>query len=271
MANFSEFLGGLASGFSDARVNSDVQSLKIAEEYAKNDLLKHFSVPRMRIDKVELNIPIAVGGMAQRAQRTFRTLNQEAVLAKTMEVMLGSMNTERLSAAAWERLRLYTKDQIALADAKMRENRAVEPLEEFTKIMSIRTRQVQEQTYDSIVVARQERLRADTIQLNEFQLEENMLRVNETQRLDRIRQVTDLNELERHTYLKLQDALKEEFLFNEMTEVLDYVDVVVEHDRLKEIAPQNIIMVKMTLSEQGMEWVSMEDADGNAVPRLLPE
>jgi hypothetical protein len=259
MANFSEFLGGLASGFSDARVNSDVQSLKIAEEYAKNDLLKHFSVPRMRIDKVELNIPIAIEGMVQREQRTFRRLNQDRVLAMTMEVMDKYLDTQRVSAATWQRLRLYAKDQIALADAKIQENRAENPLDEYSKIMSIRMRQAQDRTYESIEMARP------------APLGEDMLQVNETQRLDLFNRVEELDRMESLAYFKFQDILKEEFLFNEMTEVLDYVDVIVDYGRLKDIAPQNIIMVKMTLSEQGMEWVSMEDADGNAVPRLLPE
>ena len=66
MIELSRFLGELVSSISNARVQSDIQSVKIAEEYAKNNLLQHFSVPRMRVDKVELNIPVAVDKLLEK-------------------------------------------------------------------------------------------------------------------------------------------------------------------------------------------------------------
>ena len=52
---------------------------------------------------------------------------------------------------------------------------------------------------------------------------------------------------------------------------LDDLHVIVEADRLREIKPENIITIKMTISEQGMEWINMEDRDGEIVNKLLPE
>ncbi|MFX6808023.1 hypothetical protein ABTH26_20155, partial [Acinetobacter baumannii] len=41
------------------RKMADIQTLEIAKEYAQDDLLKHFSVPRMKVGTVELTVPFA--------------------------------------------------------------------------------------------------------------------------------------------------------------------------------------------------------------------
>jgi len=35
--------------------------------------------------------------------------------------------------------------------------------------------------------------------------------------------------------------------------------------------PENMIIIKMTVSEQGMEWISMENNKGEIVTKLMPE
>src|SRR6266436_181269 len=60
MANLNEYLGAIVAHLSQARVLADLESAKIALTYADNDLLRHFSIPRMRIDDVELTVPVAV-------------------------------------------------------------------------------------------------------------------------------------------------------------------------------------------------------------------
>jgi hypothetical protein len=45
----------------------------------------------------------------------------------------------------------------------------------------------------------------------------------------------------------------------------------VESDKLREVKPENVIMIKMTLSEQGMEWIKMENNKGEVINKLMPE
>ncbi len=47
--------------------------------------------------------------------------------------------------------------------------------------------------------------------------------------------------------------------------------VVVEAAKLREINPQNMIQIKIKLNEEGMEWHSNVDANGDERARLLPE
>jgi hypothetical protein len=77
MAKLSDFLGRLVSSISDARVNSDMQSVEIAKEYANDELLKHFAVPRMRIDKVEINIPVAIDKLSEGNQEVYKLIDNK--------------------------------------------------------------------------------------------------------------------------------------------------------------------------------------------------
>lgn len=59
MPTLNEYLGGIVSEIASARKMADLQTIQIAREYAKDELLKNFSVPRMKIGTVDLTIPFA--------------------------------------------------------------------------------------------------------------------------------------------------------------------------------------------------------------------
>lgn len=62
MPTLNEYLGGIVSEIASARKMADLQTIQIAREYAKDELLKNFSVPRMKIGTVDLTIPFAQAG-----------------------------------------------------------------------------------------------------------------------------------------------------------------------------------------------------------------
>ncbi|MBK1894555.1 hypothetical protein [Chryseobacterium paridis] len=62
MPKLNEYLGGIVSEIATARKMADLQTVQIAKEYAQDDLLKHFSIPRMKVGTVDLTIPFATAG-----------------------------------------------------------------------------------------------------------------------------------------------------------------------------------------------------------------
>nr|WP_315031987.1 hypothetical protein [uncultured Chryseobacterium sp.] len=62
MPKLREYLGGIVSEIAEARKMTDLQTVQIAKEYAQDDLLKHFSIPRMKVGTVDLTIPFATAG-----------------------------------------------------------------------------------------------------------------------------------------------------------------------------------------------------------------
>lgn len=246
MAKLSDFLGGLASSICEARVNSDFQSLRIANEYAKDDLLKHFSVPRMRIDKVELNIPVAVDNFNEQSQKTIQPINKSDFLLKANQQIINCLPVDRLSIEVFnnlkatidKNLKTVIEDSINTLEAKLKGYLIDEALNDFSNSIALKA-------YDIV----------------EIFYKENKIRI-----------VTgELSRLKDKFFNDLQARFKNEVVWKQEVKTLDSVDVIVESHKLRDINPLNIVMIKMTISEQGMEWVNMEDKDGNIINKLMPE
>ncbi|MEI6078801.1 MAG: hypothetical protein WCS94_24720, partial [Verrucomicrobiota bacterium] len=62
MPKLSDYLGQIASAMAQARQQSDIESVRLADQYAGHPLLKLFPVPRFRIMNVKLDLPIAIRG-----------------------------------------------------------------------------------------------------------------------------------------------------------------------------------------------------------------
>ena len=60
MINLGDYLGTLLSEITIARVQADLEAIRIAEHYANHELLKHFPIPRVRVREVNLDIPVVI-------------------------------------------------------------------------------------------------------------------------------------------------------------------------------------------------------------------
>ena len=58
MPYLGDFLGQLMAEITIARVQADVESIRIAELYAGHDLLRYFPVPRVRLSNVQIDLAI---------------------------------------------------------------------------------------------------------------------------------------------------------------------------------------------------------------------
>lgn len=239
MAKLSDFLGSLVSSICDARVNSDAQSLRIAEEYAKNDLLKHFSVPRMRIDKVELSIPVAVDTLSEKTQRIYQPIDNSSFAIKAYYQVLKSLDITDVPSDVSKKLISVIADHIHLLEANVKAREIDDSLEKFSREVALKT----------------------------IVLTEELYKANTGRRTTK----AELAKLQANITNDLQSALEEEISVKQDVKVLDAVHFIVEADKLRDIKPENVIMIKMTVSEQGMEWVKMEDKEGKVVSKLMPE
>ena len=239
MAKLGDFLGGLVSSISNARVNSDLQSLKIAEEYAKNNLLQHFAVPRMRVDEVELNIPVAIDKFIEKIAKVYEPIDNKSFLSITYRQILKCLAVSKLSKEVSKTLRTYIAKHIQLLEAEIRVYQNENALEEFSKCIALKVIELK-----NIIFKEANRKQLSKDELSKLQ--------------DSIRN-------------KLQASLKDEIKYKSQREVLYSLQVIVEADKLHEVRPDNIINIKMTVSEHGMEWIKMENNKGEVVTKLMPE
>ena len=110
MPKLNDYLGQVVSAITAARMQSDLESVRLADQYASHPLLKHFSVPRFRVMNARLDIPIAVHGIAApMASDGSRAAELEAVpkqLSETLDTQLSAAgiklegpSKERIDAA----------------------------------------------------------------------------------------------------------------------------------------------------------------------------
>jgi hypothetical protein len=60
MSNLGDYLGQILSEITIARVQADLQAVRLADLYATHPLLKTFPVPRFRLPKVTIDVPVAI-------------------------------------------------------------------------------------------------------------------------------------------------------------------------------------------------------------------
>ena len=81
MPALSDYVGALLAEITNARVQADLESARIAQLYASHPLLQHFAVPRMRLPNVTLELPVAVEKIDQPTKTPpaseFATLRQK--------------------------------------------------------------------------------------------------------------------------------------------------------------------------------------------------
>jgi hypothetical protein len=239
MADLKLFLGELVSGISNSRIHSDLQTIRIAEAYAKDKMLQNFAVPRMRIDQVRAKIPIAIQEAQTKSVQTYRSLDVERVSMGVNELVMKSLEKYKIPK---------DKSQMMISFIKYK--------------TSAISKQLSSEKNDALVKGFVEEINKDlTIHIPIWYKESNKRGVTEA------RIVANQKIFEKEA----TDYLRKEVDSAEFTESISSLEVIVEASKLREISPENIIMLDVTITEQGMEMIKMEDANGDEVTKLMPE
>ncbi len=62
MITLSEYLNFILKEITDARIGLDHYVAEVAQTMAKDEVMKHFQVPRFRMPEMDLNIPVLISG-----------------------------------------------------------------------------------------------------------------------------------------------------------------------------------------------------------------
>lgn len=240
MADLSEFLGNLVSSISESRVNSDLQSVRIAKQYATDNLLQHFAVPRMRIENVELTIPIAIDDIqTKQINNTLDPIDNISFSSITYQQILKTISIDSLPSTI---SRVF----------KAKINESIKELESQININQIKNSLL---NYSNKIT--------EMVMINIESIHKTLnIKITNKEQLALIQKGLVKN---------LQDNLKDEIKITQNNSILSDYNVIVESSKLREIKPENIIMIKMNISEQGMEWIKMENDNGEVVSKLMPE
>ena len=165
--------------------------------------------------------------------------DRKKFLETTLLKIASTLNVRRLSSTISKKLETTIANQINLLEENIKVSRTDISLKEFSNNIASKT----------------------------IELVNAIYKENKKATLTRVQ----LQKLNPKISKGLQKALQDEIILKKEINGLEDLNVIVEAHKLREIKPENMITIKMTISEQGMEWVNMEDKDGEIVNKLLPE
>lgn len=234
MPTLKEYLGGLFDSLSQARVAADLHTLSIAEQYAQHELLRHFAVPRMRFSDVVLDVPVAIEGLNTRLEYQLRPIGNDAFRTTVYAELVAIAKLRELPLLASQAL------QSAL----------IEPTRKLAE--AVRFEQ------------RDEGIRNFAIDVND-----RFLQIGENYGL--FGGESGIEYPYKEALPRLIERCHTLIGGAEEKPVLDGLSVVTESHRLREQRPEDMLRIRLSVGEEGMEWQTIERSDGGIERRLLPE
>lgn len=235
MITLNDYIGSLVSSVADARAQADMQTVRIAEAYAAHPLLKHFSVPRMRIGDVELSVPIGIENLATKSEWQLDPIGNETYKLNAYANAVRSTNVADLPLLASNDLRAAIGGQ------------------SFIELI--------------------ENVRGGDIDGSVRRYAENIAkRFGEiADAYDLYKQIAGFDFAWDRTFSGLYKYGSINIKGVVEKPVLGGLGIVAESSALREMRPEDLLRIKVKISEDGMEWNVTQRDDGTVDRRLLPE
>lgn len=226
-----DYIGNLVSSIQHARVSADLQAVRVAESYAKHELLEHFPVPRMRLKDVEMTIPVAIDvGQIQKSTNLEPVDNREFNAAAYTEV-LASLGRKSLPNTQSRKVRQVISEHSEQLERELLIGGETQALKNFAQTVA---KTVVESQFSADSSADNKKLMATMADRLNTNLASALTPVNRES-------------------------------------VLDQLEVTVEADILREKSPESLLSIKLVIQEEGVEWHRMEAKDGKISRKLIPE
>ncbi|QHI36301.1 hypothetical protein IMCC3317_16610 [Kordia antarctica] len=257
MANLQDYLGTLVASVNQARVLADIESANIAEQYAQHRLLKHFSIPRMKMQNVEFTIPVAIDHVETTEPRDYQPIDNKDFVSKAYDELTNVYQVRSFDRTSSLQLRkmLYMEADLLETRLKAGENIQV-ALQQFSdkvsgQALEIKTPSLSTSTSTSASASASTLAGATSKKAKAAKEATTISRDAMSQ--------------------KILTRLQPEVKAKEMQRNIENANVIVEASRLREQKTENMVFIKMTVLEESMEWHTIENEDGTSRSTLSPE
>ncbi|MBI1803209.1 MAG: hypothetical protein HY033_05520 [Ignavibacteriae bacterium] len=231
MPLLGDYLGHLLSEITNARVHADLETLRIAEFYAGHPLLKHLPIPRFRLPTVDLDVPVAIRGLATSTVEPPRSRINFFAVRKTFD-QLYSAHMKRFG------FKLSNEDSERLTQSL---DRTIADLKDPPDVPVSAAHIADGLVFNVIEALRKpppERAAAETPRLDVFEEE-------------------------------LKSSAREKIAM--LTRSPERLEVQVATAEMKEVGSKDFLAIlHLSISEDAFEWREIE-VDGKTQSRLIPE
>jgi len=251
MANLQDYLGTLVASVNQARVLADIESANIAEQYAQHRLLKHFSIPRMKMQNVEFTIPIAIENVETSEPTDYQPIDNRTFVSRAYDELINVYQIKSFDRTSSLQIRktLYAEADELEKRLKSGENidSALRDFSDKIAEEALRIKTPNQTTATNLATG------AASVKSKDANAESTISLTK-----DVISQ-------------KISTRLQPEIRAKEMQRNIENANVIVEASKLREQKTENMVFIKMTVLEESMEWHTIENADGGSTSRLSPE
>lgn len=232
MPYLGDYLGQLLSEITMARMQADLEAVRVAEIYAGHPLLRHMPVPHFRLPDVEMDVPVVI---KQMEEKRLEEGSRGAPLAKDLRSSFDTVLETQLQ-----------RNNISLSPQQRK------------KLKSELDFQISMLEQPSEVAVDVNRI-ADKLSKSASQILSEVGRPGESSEAQRISKLET----------ELKNATRVEFL--KLRKMPPRLHALVTTAEIREAGPsETITHLRLKISEQAVEWTTIE-SEGQKQDRLVPE
>jgi hypothetical protein len=249
MVKLGDYVGMILSEMTRARAQADVETLKLAELYASNKTLRHFAVPRVRLQNVEITTPLMINKQDESALEEYnrpvkisevRALVDSAIAAnlERNNLKLSAADTSAVKKSIDER-----SDAVARRFAATRAQPAAGRAQPEEMISLTDTKNIADEYVD--------------------QVDTSLKRLKATQPAYKN---IDVDKISAEVKADLRAKIAN------LRPLPPRLEVLVNTAQIKETATKELVTyVKFTITEDSMEWCEYQSSTGEVKEQLVPE
>lgn len=252
MPYLGDYIGHLLSEVTNARVQGDLESVRIAEIYATHPLLRNMPVPHFRLPKVDLDVPIAIAGMevtedeetTNRVISNMRESFDRAVSfhARSARITLSDESKTKLKKEL-DKKSDELKRQGPKKQKEKQKTKSVRGEEEAGKPLSVTT--ITDEFIDVTIKALEPLVEGEK---------------DGPERLQKMK-----NDLKKAAFMEFSKYLHENTRLNVSTTSKELKEVG------QGVEPRNILVnIRLSITEEAFEW-SVVESEGETQELLVPE
>lgn len=237
MPYLGDYIGNLLSEITAARVQADIEAVRVAELYASHPLLKYMAVPHFRLPTVTLDVPIAI--------KEIEEVGKDPAPASAVVLRHVRKNFDQVVSSRLKHAGIKLSD-VQVKNLNREVSRKFADFKQPSEVPLSMTHIADELVFTTAKV------------LREPSREEHEERVDKS-KLKRIEKLE--SELKTGLYLEFSKFLK----------APNRLNVAISTAELREVGSGDVLTnIHLSITEDAFEWTMIE-SDGKSQSRLVPE
>ena len=237
MPYLGDYIGHLLSEITTARVQADIEAVRVAELYASHPLLKYMAVPRFRLPTVTLDVPVAI--------KEIEEVGEEPAPASAVVLRHVRKNFDQVTSSRLKHAGIKLSD-VQAKNLNREVSRKFADFKQPSEVPLSMTHIADELVFTTAKVLREPS-------------HEGREEKEDKSKLERIEKLE--TELKTELYMEFSKFLK----------APNRLNVAITTAELREAGPSEVMAnIHLSITEDAFEW-SVVESNGKSQSRLVPE